>query len=626
MSLKKLLTSLIGGLLFLLVVVIVLQSYLAFKAFNYKEAVDIRKQQGISVSSQIDQYISGVEFKLKMLGDIVTIEDGVISNPEMVMTQLKALTTSSNGFLTYLVASSGNEVRSDDVIGSGVDTTASWYAGPAQNKKFTIIPPYYDETLKKLVSSYVVPIMRQGEVVAIIGLDITSDTFKQLVLGNVADGQVFVTDSSAKVLYAQSEEYLGKDFYQIRPMYKNFSGDYIEYQLDDDSAYVATKQSASQYGINVYTYEDRSIILAPSLDMLKESSFIAVIFITISLFLVYTIIVKLIYKPIGGEPQQIQGIIERIADRDLTVETAGSANATGIYASTVMMLEGLKAMVGDINRESSSVDTTSQQLKSLVDVTKQSSDNQISQMEMTATAMSEMVSTVDEVSRNAQQASTLADMALSQAKEGANITDLTSQSIQKLGSDISSVSGEINNLKTEVVNVSDVLKVIRDIADQTNLLALNAAIEAARAGEQGRGFAVVADEVRQLASRTQDSVGQIDNTITTLQQVAETAVQSMTCSLENTQETIEHASQANDAITAVLTSVEEIQASNLQIATASEEQSAVAQEINQSIVEVNELAKTTNEGADSTERSTKDLTQVVERLSSITALFKLSSG
>ncbi|MDN3684619.1 methyl-accepting chemotaxis protein [Vibrio sinaloensis] len=188
--------------------------------------------------------------------------------------------------------------------------------------------------------------------------------------------------------------------------------------------------------------------------------------------------------------KEIQSIIERIANGDLTVNAVAKGGDTGIYAATVTMVEKkLKSVVGGINKQAMEVEHTSSELVSLVEETRQSSDQQILQMEMTATAMNEMVSTVEEISRNAQQASTSAHDAYGQAQNGADITNKTSLVMDALGQDINSVSKKtIDELRVETVNVGDVLGVIRDVADQTNLLALNAAIEAARAGEQGRGF------------------------------------------------------------------------------------------------------------------------------------------
>lgn len=622
-SLKQILTLIVGVVLFIMVLGLSLISFNTFKNYNYEEAVHFRKQQGISISNQLDVYLGSVENKLNMISSVVKYDNGDLVNTGKIVELLSTLNSSANGTAAYLVLEDGFSIDQDGKLYSGIDVNKPWYIEPKKSKSFELIEPNFDEVLNKVVSSMSYPLFHHGKVVGVVGVDVTSDVWNELVLENASDGQVFLADANGKVLYAPYSDFLGKDFFQFRPMYRNFSGSHLQYQVDDGREFVATKNGPTEYGLYVYTFEKLDVILAPSEEMLSVSLWSALVFILISLVAIYTIIVKLIYVPIGGEPKEIQHIIERVSEGDLTVNAVSSGRDTGVYAATVVMVEKLKNVVGGINSQASQVELTSSELTSLVEETRRSSDQQISQMEMTATAMNEMVSTVEEISRNAQQASGSANNAYEQARIGADVTNQTSQVMDSLGHDITSVSITIDELRGETVNVGDVLGVIRDIADQTNLLALNAAIEAARAGEQGRGFAVVADEVRSLASRTQESIEEINVTIDKLQKVAASAVESMGRSQTNTQDAITMATKARDALNAILDSVGQIQDMNTQIATAAEEQNAVAQEINQSVIEVNTLAKATNENAGSTEKSTQKLSVVVESLAEITSKFKI---
>lgn len=624
LNLKKLLTSIIGFIMVFIVFGVSLVSFNMFQKFNYKESIEFRKQQGVSVSIQIEQYIAGVEQQLSMIGDSIQYNQGRIVNEDTIVQMLSKLNSFASGSATYIVFENGTSLEHSGDKLTDIRLNEKWYTGPKSGLPFIITEPTIDQVTGSLLSSLVIPLRKEGLFIGVIGIDVSSDVWNEIVIENVPDGQLFLVDANNKVLYAPYPEFLGKTIFDVRPAYNNFSGEHLQYQVHDGREFVATKNAPTPHDLTIYTFEKLGVILAPSEEMLGFSMLTALVFISISLVMVYTIIVKLIYTPVGGEPKEIHRILERVAEGDLTVNAVPKGNDSGVYAATILMVEKLKVVVDGLNYQSLQVEHTSNELTSLVEETKQSSDEQISQMEMTATAMNEMVSTVEEITRNAQQASNFASDAYEQARSGAGITNKTSHVMSSLGEEINAVSKTIEQLREETVNVGNVLSVIRDIADQTNLLALNAAIEAARAGEQGRGFAVVADEVRSLASRTQASIEEINITIGKLQKVAVSAVDSMEKSQGNTKEAICMATDARDSLNSILTSVGKIQDMNTQIATAAEEQNAVAQEINQSVIEVNGLAKTTNENAESTEKSTQKLSSVIESLSEITNKFKLS--
>ncbi len=215
---------------------------------------------------------------------------------------------------------------------------------------------------------------------------------------------------------------------------------------------------------------------------------------------------------------------------------------------------------------------------------------QLSETEQAATAMNEMTSTVQEVARNAMQASEAAKEADAEAEQGNQVVKEVIASINGLAKEVQATADVISAVEKETDNIGSVLDVIRGIAEQTNLLALNAAIEAARAGEQGRGFAVVADEVRTLASRTQHSTQEIQDMIERLQTGVKNAVVAMSRGQEKAQDSVEKAEIAGGALAKINTAVATINDMNLQIARASDEQSTVAEEINRNVSAIQDIS------------------------------------
>jgi methyl-accepting chemotaxis protein len=237
--------------------------------------------------------------------------------------------------------------------------------------------------------------------------------------------------------------------------------------------------------------------------------------------------------------------------------------------------------------------------------------------------MDEMTATVHEVARNTDAAAQAAEQADAQAKEGNQVVASTVQSIRQLADAVDNTAEVIQTLANHSQNIGSVLDVIKGIAEQTNLLALNAAIEAARAGEQGRGFAVVADEVRTLASRTQQSTQEIHEMIESLQAGSKNAVAAMAKGKEQAHSSVELISKAGDSLQTISQTVATIYDMNTQIAAASEQQSTVAEEINRNITNIKSSSDLTAEKSRQSEKSSGELSNVAARLQELTAQFTL---
>ncbi|WP_370298621.1 methyl-accepting chemotaxis protein, partial [Pontibacterium sp.] len=318
---------------------------------------------------------------------------------------------------------------------------------------------------------------------------------------------------------------------------------------------------------------------------------------------------------------------ERLAQGDLTVQI----DSTG-RDETGQLLTAMKHMAAQLLDTVSHISSAAEQLNkatsgmsSITTDTATCMESQRNNLNQTAAAVHEMSATVGEIAQSAQLAATSTSSADMETKEGLKVIDNVNGMISSLSDDIASTKEAITRLDEQTANVGSILEVITDIADQTNLLALNAAIEAARAGEQGRGFAVVADEVRTLASRTQDSITTIHQLITSLQQESKNSVTAMELGEKKVEESVEMARKASSALITIERAVSSITEMNLQIASASEEQSVVAEQINSSVTEIHQASEDTNNGAQQIAVSTGELSQMALSLRNLVQQFKIAT-
>ncbi|GFM75664.1 methyl-accepting chemotaxis protein [Pseudomonas cichorii] len=318
-------------------------------------------------------------------------------------------------------------------------------------------------------------------------------------------------------------------------------------------------------------------------------------------------------------------IARRIAANDLTqpIKQEGTDEAARLVGSLAAMQSNLRGALATILDSASQLASTSEEMHVVTEDASRTTLRQSNEIEMAATAVTEMSAAVDEVASNAAAASTSAAQSTKAALDGRAQVDETVAAINLMVAKVGSTSAEVRGLATMATDISKVLDVIRAIAEQTNLLALNAAIEAARAGEAGRGFAVVADEVRALAHRTQQSTREIEQMVSSIQTGTHQAVTAMEQTSHQAHSTLELANGAGQALLAITDSIGQINERNLMIATAAEEQAQVAREVDRSLVSIRDLSAQTSEGANQTTIATAELSKLATNLSRITKQFQV---
>jgi methyl-accepting chemotaxis protein len=316
---------------------------------------------------------------------------------------------------------------------------------------------------------------------------------------------------------------------------------------------------------------------------------------------------------------------ETIAEGNLTqpIHVDGSDEAGRLLAAMAKMQSKLRDTLQRISGSATQLASAAEELNSVTDESARGLTQQNNEIEQAATAVNEMTSAVEEVARNAVSTSEASKNATTSAGDGRDLVQETVSAIERMSADVQSTASLIGDLANESRDIGKVLDVIRGLADQTNLLALNAAIEAARAGEAGRGFAVVADEVRALAHRTQQSTSEIERMIGSIQSGTEHAVDSMRNSTERAESTLNIARGAGMSLDTINTAIVEINERNLVIASAAEEQAQVAREVDRNLVNIRDLSVQSATGANQTSAASNELSRLALDLNNMVGRFSL---
>ncbi len=356
-------------------------------------------------------------------------------------------------------------------------------------------------------------------------------------------------------------------------------------------------------------------IEAQALETLQIDLLVLLAAIAVSLVLFLVMVQRNIVMP----AQKLAKSLAQMAKGDFSGEIyIHSGDEIGQIASSAQVLQqDIGGMVNQINNSVFKLSEASEEMAHATNQTNQAITQQRGETEQVATAMNEMTATVQEVAQNAQLAADSASQANTDVGTGQQVVNDSINAISQLVQKVDQAADVIQVLENDSQEIGTVLEVIRSIAEQTNLLALNAAIEAARAGEQGRGFAVVADEVRTLASRTQQSTEEIQRMIEKLQSGANEAVEAMNQSRSQADTTRDTAAKAGAVLSTITEAVSSINDMNTLIASASEEQNAVANEINQSIVNIAQVSETTAETSAQTAATSENLRAVSEELKQV---------
>ncbi len=604
------------------------------------------------------QIRSALAANRSLLGIYVAFEQEALDGKDSLFGDMPELGSNDSGrYALYWSQSKSGELTSETMTEANLaDTTPgisgapynAWFTCPIKTATTCLLEPYIDEAdgAKILMTSIAFPLEEKGKVIGVLGADIALSNMQDISMqanSELFDGQGHVSIISPAGMLAghsRDSKLLGG---KLDKAFADQHGDMLRL-IGSNKAEVLHHQGNLQvlmpllpipeskpWGVLIEVPEN--VLLQPALQLEEQLDSLGSRNTAISLgiglaagvigILLIWLTALGVTRPILGVAAMLKDIASGEGDLTRRLDYAKQDELGELAGWFNRFLDKLQPIIADVKRSVQDARNTADQSSEIANQTSAGMQQQFREVDQVATAFQEMSATAQDVAHNAAQAAEAARSADSATREGLSVIDRTTSSIELLANEMNVAMQEVEGLATSSEKIGSVLEVIRSIAEQTNLLALNAAIEAARAGEAGRGFAVVADEVRNLAKRTQDSVEEIRQVIEGLQNGTREVVSTMHSSHRQAQGSVEQVEQAVAALQRISQAVSVITDMNMQIASAAEEQSSVAEEINRNVASIRDVTESISNKADESAQVTQNLNSLANHQQSLMDQFRV---
>ncbi|AJE16666.1 methyl-accepting chemotaxis protein [Stutzerimonas balearica] len=613
-----------------LVVVVAFALFTLYNDYLQRNAIRANLQSyldemGVVTADNIANWLSGRLVLLESLAQTVARDNST----EQVEALVRQPALSSTFAFSYLGRADGEFlVHPRFELPPGYDPRQRpWYKDAVAAGRTTLTEPYEDAATNELIITVATPAQAGGQTLGVIGGDLSLKVLVDII--NSLDfngmGHAFLVSADGKILVHPDKTKVNRTLSELYPQNTpSLTSRYAEASLDGNERILAFSPVEGLPSVKWYVgiSVDRDKAYA-SLASFRTSAFVATAVAVLFIITLLGMLIRVLMRPLTDMGRAMANIAE--GEGDLTRRLAVQSNDEfGQLAGAFnRFVERIHGSIREVSSATQQVHEVVNLVLAASNSSMANSGEQASRTNSVAAAINELGAAAQEIARNAADASQQASGASGEADDGRQVVERNIAAMRELSAKISDSCRQIETLNAKTVDIGHILEVIKGISEQTNLLALNAAIEAARAGEAGRGFAVVADEVRSLAHRTQSSAQEIQQMIEQLQVDARQSVTTMTESQRQSESSVGIADQAGERLVAVTRSIGEIDAMNQSVATATEEQTAVIESLNMDIIEINTLNQQGVENLEATLRACGDLERQAGRLKQLVDSFRI---